>query len=127
MPGGNYGWSLKEGSECFAPKRERPGSCDDPSLIDPIHEYARGEGAAIIGGFVYTSDKVPGMAGKYVFGDHVSSRLWALELPPEDGGKPVVHAIGATGLVYTTFGLDPQGEILVATHSGRLFRIVTND
>jgi glucose/arabinose dehydrogenase len=122
--GGNYGWSLKEGTSCHKPRREREGSCEDSTLIDPIYEYRHGEGAAIIGGPVYYGEAIPALQGLYVFGDNTNGKLWALTLPEEDDGQGSVSALGMTGLAITTFGRDPAGEVLVGTWAGRIYRIV---
>ncbi|MEE2827962.1 MAG: PQQ-dependent sugar dehydrogenase [Myxococcota bacterium] len=123
--GGNYGWSLKEGSGCFKPRREREGSCDQADLIDPLFEYAREEGVAVIGGYFYLGSNFPELHGKYVFGDHFSGRIWTLELPETNDGEPKINAAGRTGLTLTTFGVDPDGEILVGTIGGRVYRVVS--
>ena len=39
------------------------------NLIDPVAEYDRDEGLAIIGGFVYRGSQIPALEGRYVFGD----------------------------------------------------------
>jgi len=123
--GGNYGWSLREGPDCFAPRRERAGSCDEEGLLDPVHYYGRAEGAAIIGGPVYVGSLVPGLEGSFVFGDNVSGRLWALQLPaPGAEGEAQVISLGGTLLPITTIGLDPSGEVVIGTNDGNTYRIV---
>jgi glucose/arabinose dehydrogenase len=124
VAGGNYGWSLKEGSKCFRPNRDRPGSCEDTGLIDPVYEYKRRYGSAIIGGFVYEGAAIPSLRGLYVFADHISGRVFALELPANHLGRGVVHPIGRTGKAITTLGLDAEREILIGTNGGRHFRLV---
>ena len=124
VSGANYGWSLKEGSKCFRPNRDRPGSCEDEGLVDPVFEYKRGYGSAIIGGFVYEGAAIPSLKGLYVFADHISGRVFALELPESHLGRGTVHPIGRTGKTITTLGLDADGELLVGTNGGRHFRIV---
>jgi glucose/arabinose dehydrogenase len=84
VAGGNYGWSIKEGSFCFDPNGIDPGFAFDmdpcpgepPGLIDPVAEYntadnldSNDDGRAVIGGFVYRGTAVPALRGRYVFGD----------------------------------------------------------
>src|SRR5260221_7384262 len=83
--GGNYGWSVKEGSFYFdangtnsgfvtsVPVREVP-----PNLIDPITEYDHDEGDAVIGGYLYRGTAVPLLTGKYVMGDLGTTNLGRL-------------------------------------------------
>jgi len=126
VPGGNHGWSLKEGPDCFRldRKREVAGSCDDPSLVDPVWTYSRGEGMAVVGGYVYRGTALPNLVGKYVFGDHGSGRLWALTLPAEAGQRGTVEALGQfEGLSLTTFGVGAGGELLVGTINGGVWRV----
>lgn len=123
--GANMGWSLKEASHCFPPEQ----TCDSAGLLDPIFEYGRGDGQSITGGYVYTGARVPGLAGKYVFGDFVSGRIWALELPAP--GSPArlipsgeVSALGKWPLLISTFGRDTKGELYVADFGGgKVFRL----
>ncbi|MGH2451209.1 MAG: PQQ-dependent sugar dehydrogenase [Candidatus Limnocylindria bacterium] len=86
VPGGNYGWALKEGSFCFDPNGSDPGFAfeADPcpnvpsgvELIDPVAEYntseslENNEGRAVVGGFVYRGSEIPALVGRYVFGDY---------------------------------------------------------
>jgi len=74
--GGNYGWVIREGFNCFDPFN--PGSppevCSDTGplgepLLDPVLEYDHSIGIAVIGGFVYRGSVYPELVGKYVFGD----------------------------------------------------------
>jgi hypothetical protein len=92
--GGDYGWPTKEGEWLFdratgsigspAPGNRSPGS--PAGMIDPISgplgtlQYDHGDGISITGGFVYRGTAIPGLVGKYVFGD--------LALTPSSGGNP---------------------------------------
>jgi glucose/arabinose dehydrogenase/plastocyanin len=88
VPGGNYGWPIKEGDFLFnrtngpsgppgtigtPPGNRSPGS--PAGLIDPISgpqgtlEYDHNDGISITGGFVYRGTAIPELIGKYVFGD----------------------------------------------------------
>jgi glucose/arabinose dehydrogenase len=122
--GKNYGWDPREGRHCFEPKE----GCRTEGLSDPIYEYGRDEGQSVTGGFVYTGARLPALAGKYVFADFVTGRLWALDLPENDpdGRGPLAKAytLGKWPMVPSTFGRDAQGELYVADYaSGRVFRL----
>jgi glucose/arabinose dehydrogenase len=78
--GGNYGWRVKEGVDCY-----NAANCDQAGLIEPIHDYSQSNGdRSITGGYVYRGTSVKSLVGKYIYGDYVSGRIWALEL---DGDK----------------------------------------
>jgi glucose/arabinose dehydrogenase len=121
LPGGNYGWNLKEGTFCFNPNGNDPGfvfECDPgpPGLIDPVAQYDHGEGTAIIGGFVYRGNKIPALRGNYVFGDHEGpdgvGRLFYLA---KQNRLVEFQLIGQAdlGLKLLGFGQDANGEIYV--------------
>ena len=123
--GGNYGWSLKEGRHCFSPQRKRPGSCEDPTLIDPIWEYGRMDGAAVIGGTFWTGNSGTPLDGRFVFGDTVSGRIWALALPTQGSSGPAdVLTLGQFDAAWTSFGRGIGGEVWAAAMDGRILRIV---
>ena len=75
---------------------------------------------------------VPELRGRYVFGDFLSGRLWALDLPPASataGHKPdgiaAVHSLGRWGVLVSSFGRTADGEVLVADYgSGAIYQIV---
>ncbi|MEZ4317268.1 MAG: PQQ-dependent sugar dehydrogenase [Myxococcota bacterium] len=107
--GGNCGWNVKEGRTCF--RRE---TCDGP-FVDPIWVYPRTEGTSITGGYVATAGP---LAGKYVFGDFASGRIWASALPDDDRPLESVEAVGKWDLLFSTFGRDADGQIYVADFGG---------
>ena len=126
---GNYGWATREGLHCFDPFNPGvpPASCSTtgPSgepLLDPVLEYDHGVGISIIGGFVYRGTGVPGLPGKYVFGDFSS----VFGVP--DGRLLVTDVSGANSFVRDDltlvsgqplgrylkgFGRDEDGELYV--------------
>lgn len=84
--GGNYGWNVREGSHChFYDPADEGQDCptgtpeavrDGEPFHDPIVEYEYGpavpgevSGIAIIGGAFALGETVPGLYGRYVFGD----------------------------------------------------------
>ncbi len=116
-PGDNLGWNLREGRHCFPPSR----ACDANGMREPIYEYGRDDGSSITGGFVVTGGPIPELVGRYVFGDFVSGRLWAIDLPDgEPGASPVptATALGKWPILASTFALDADGAIHVADYSG---------
>ena len=124
--GGNYGWNIKEGSFCFDPNGDERGfvfACEDdhPGLIDPIAEYDHDEGVAIVGGFVYRGNRVPGLHGHYVFGEFAQTfsndgRLFYL-----DNNNQILEMQIAgqenLGMSLLGFGQDTQGELYVMANS----------
>ncbi len=80
--GGNHGWNEKEGSFLYresdrsvSPDVDANGNgigdvAEQMGLIDPVFEYDRDDGAAIIGGVFYRGTRIPELQGMYVFADH---------------------------------------------------------
>jgi hypothetical protein len=74
----------------------------------PIHEYDRKLGNSVTGGVVCRGDRVPAIAGAYVFGDFASGRIFSLH---ERGGRWESREIA-------------RGDVLVASLTGQVKRIV---
>lgn len=121
--GKNYGWNKMEGFSCN-------GTCDTTGkgFTRPIWAYSHDTGQAIIGGFVYRGSLHPELFGKYIYGDEVDSKIWALSY---DGINPPENTL----LLDTTynpfdivsFGLDSNNEIYVLTYnsvSGKIYKLV---
>ena len=75
LPGGNYGWNIREGTHCFDPSNNaapKPGcaitGARGEPLIGPIFEGGHDLGLTIVGGHLYRGSALPALQGKYVFG-----------------------------------------------------------
>ncbi|HVG13430.1 MAG TPA: PQQ-dependent sugar dehydrogenase [Chitinophagaceae bacterium] len=116
--GGNYGWPIMEADECFRPK-----DCTSAGLIKPITSYPQGSstGKSITGGYVCRDKKLPGLVGKYIYGDFVSGNIWALT---HSGKKAVSNELIATlsgGL--SSFGEDSKHSLfLLAYGDGKVYK-----
>ncbi|MPR34405.1 PQQ-dependent sugar dehydrogenase [Salmonirosea aquatica] len=111
--GGNYGWRIKEADECFNPKND----CKESGLIDPVWDYTHANGdISITGGYVYRGSKLPGLVGKYIYGDYASGRIWALETA--DGAQAKNSLIVEKSSSLSAFGVDEQNELYLLDYSG---------
>ena len=120
----NFGWRIMEGSLCT--NLGGGVACRDPSLTGPIIEYGRNLGCSVTGGFRYRGGFVPEIAGRYVYGDFCTGRIWAAEFIPGFGWNSVEALRAAINI--STFGEDEQGELYVADHTrGDIYRLVTVD
>ncbi len=133
--GGNYGWSVMEGTHPFPRKQKRPVDKADftPPLVDYPHAIDRqyntdrkDVGQSITGGYVYRGKALPELAGVYVYGDYQSGRIWGLR---ERDGKATISGemIDVTKqkpLFISAFAEDPQGELYVVAFDGRIHRLV---
>jgi glucose/arabinose dehydrogenase len=118
--GANLGWKHREGAHCFSPK----AGCRIAGLVDPLFEYDRSLGISVTGGFVYTGKSIPSLAGRYLFGDFATGRLWALEVPDSVRRVPA-RLLGRFSYAFSTFGRDAEGEIYAADFGpGGIYRLV---
>lgn len=154
--GGNYGWNVKEGTHCFdAANPDSPlASCPDEApggvpLINPVIEYQNGRaadglGLAVIGGYVYRGGAIPGLRGRYVFGDWSTSFSTGdgalLVATPVSGEQPwpyneliiAAKPDGRLNEYLLSFGQDAEKELYVLTSgmagpqgvTGRVYKIV---
>jgi glucose/arabinose dehydrogenase len=121
--GGNYGWSLREGSFPFG---NSAGSPEDP-LIGPVWEYDHMVGKSITGGYVYRGSRMPILQGVYLYADYVSGKIWGLRRDAETGQVEKNFGISDGGLPVLAFGEDEQGEVyyLLESATGEgIFRFV---
>ena len=112
--GKNYGWNTFEASHCF---KKSPG-CEKPGFEKPVFEYGREDGGSITGGYVALGNRAPGLRGKYIVGDFMSGRIWALDLPKGAQGEATAYSLGKRGLLISTFGRDAAGDIYVGDYGG---------
>lgn len=120
-PGLNHGWPITEGSNCFDP----PIDCDTEGLVMPVLEYPNAGGdCAIVGGSVYRGEAMPGLHGHYLYSDYCSGWVRSFRYDGEaTEARDWSDGLGSLGQVHS-FGLDGDGEILVVTADGTLYRLV---
>ena len=111
--GGNYGWPFREGTIDHPEYMERPDEGDIlGTLTDPFHEYPKAAGnCAVIGGYVYRGNQLPGLFGKYIFTDYCGKKIWAMDADPSV--VPVKEEIGTVPLPPYTLGEDANGELFI--------------
>jgi len=118
--GGNYGWSVMEGSHPFRPERSKgPGK-----FVPPIVEHSHSDFRSITGGYVYQSSRLPELNGAYIYGDYDTGKLWSLRY---DGEKVTEHRqLADTQVRIVEFAQDANGEVYLVDFAGGGFhRIVT--
>jgi glucose/arabinose dehydrogenase len=134
--GRNYGWVIREGSQpTVGAPQVAPAFLP---LVDPIFQYDHSVGASITGGYVYRGARMPGLRGRYVFGDFVAGRVWSAPVRVD----PVTHEgffdevtdhtaeLRATAPLanVSSFGLDAAGELFVVDYGrGAVLRVVQLD
>lgn len=113
--GANFGWNVFEGTRRF-----REGTAE--RAVDPVHEYAHaGDSCSITGGVVARDPRLPGpLSGAYLFADYCSGEVSAV-LTTENLRT---LRLGVRLDAPTTFGVAPDGSVLVASLRGTVSRLV---
>lgn len=116
----NFGWPVLEGSRCF-----RSAGCDPSGMVLPVLEYPLDGACAVVGGFVYDGQAIPGLRGQYLYGDLCAGFVRSFRLA---GGQAVderdwTGQLGAQPRL-TSFGRDAAGELYLTRQSGEVARIV---
>ncbi len=114
--GGNYGWSSREGTNPFG---NRPIRSEVSEPIDPVWAYDHGVGKSITGGRVYRSDRLPQLAGKYIYADYVSGSVWALTYDEAAGKVTANESLITSGIPVLAFGQDADGEVYYCIDSAQ--------
>ena len=118
--GGNYGWRIMEADVCF-----RQEDCDKKDLILPVWSYQQGAGTgrSVTGGYVCRDASLPGLAGKYIYGDFVSGNIWALSTEGKKvlENQLVAHLDGG----LSSFGEDSRKQLYVLNYGeGKIYKFV---
>lgn len=117
--GGNYGWNVMEGDNCF-----RKETCDKAGLKLPVYQYLQksGAGQSITGGYVYRGNQLKNLDGWYIYGDYATGNIWRLKL--DDTGKVENHLIERLMGAVSSFGEDENGEIYICSYgTGKIHKI----
>lgn len=123
--GGNYGWDAYE-AQSFDPYSEGGKTLVTSPHSEPIYFYDSGANGdqSITGGYVYrgTFNEIK---GKYIYGDFISGRVWALDI--DSSSNELLFK--AEGINISSFGLDRNGEIYFSGYgtSSKIYKISGED
>ncbi|MFB9882749.1 PQQ-dependent sugar dehydrogenase [Planobispora siamensis] len=112
--GRNYGWNLREGRHPFQ------GNAPKGRTTDPVIEYPLGEGGncSVIAGYVYRGTRLPGLSGRFLYGDFCAG--WIRSTPADRPGEG--DKIGDVRQL-SSFGQDHDGELYALSLEGPLYRL----
>lgn len=117
--GGNCGWPVMEGRASL-----RPEVAVGPTpIIPPIKDHPHSEANSVIGGPVYRGDKLPELAGAFIYGDYITGTIWSVK--PE-AGSYVSTTLVDTDLRIVAFTEGAAGELYVLDYdyTGQIYEIV---
>ena len=120
--GGNYGWSIMEGTQTVRAELTPGPTPISPPMISLPHSLA----ASVTGGFVYRGKKFPEFHGQYIFGDWETRRMWAAKfddarvLSKQEIVDPTLRLVG--------FCEDDAGELFIVDYDdGTIHEFERND
>jgi len=118
--GNNYGWDTYEGFDS-----------GNASTTDPEFVYGRSNGdRSITGGYVYRGSEItslsPDISSKYIFGDYISGRVWALNYNAATGNATSNLLFKTNGEFISSFGVDKNGEMYFSDYgnNAKLYKLV---
>lgn len=117
--GGNYGWSVSEGTHPFRPERPLGPS----PILKPVVEHTHVDFRSITGGFVYHGSRLKELEGAYIYGDYDTGKVAAFKYV--NGQATEQRELVDTPLRIVAFGQDQAGEIyLVDFIGGAIHRLI---
>jgi glucose/arabinose dehydrogenase len=116
----NLGWRCREGAHDYNT------SCGAAlNLVEPVAEYDHGVGESVSGGFVYRGSRYPSLAGRYVFGDFISHRLWSIAAGTPAGMVLAISGGTDAGFGIPGFGEGVDGELYALSYSpGAIYHVL---
>lgn len=117
--GKNYGWPVCEGTNN---RGDLGGDSSKDCSVDfapPREGYNHPVGRSIIGGVVYRGSRLPGLNGRFVFGDYVTKKIWAVadgeakQLVTDSFPENIASfgtGVGGESLLVSTYGVEYGGN-----------------
>lgn len=115
--GDNFGWSVTEGSHPFYAQRKRGPT----PIVRPTVEHSHSDFRSLTGGVVYRGQKLPELAGTYVYGDFATGKIWGAR--HRDGRLVWNEELVDTTLQIAAFRNDQQGNLLIVDLGGGIYRL----
>jgi glucose/arabinose dehydrogenase len=114
--GANFGWRPWEG-------RSRNFDEPAPGAILPVITHSHSDGfCSITGGYVVRDRGVPGLYGRYVYGDYCEGRIRAATLRAGRRTTGKVLSLPKVGGL-SSFGEDAAGRVYATSLNGPVYRI----
>lgn len=113
--GKNYGWRCYEGNHPY-----NTTGCNYPEYMVPVWEYSHSVGFSITGGYIYRGPNLPELAGKYIYADYGTRKVWALS---NDGINPPSNSLLLIApSSVTSFGQDELKELYITSFNGKIYK-----
>jgi glucose/arabinose dehydrogenase len=115
--GANFGWRPFEGDRRLF---DEPA----PGAIKPVLTKTHADGwCSISGGYIVRDEGVPGLLGRYVYGDFCKGQLRSARLSARGAAddRPIAGVKTVSGL--DSFGEDAAGRVYVVSQAGPVYRL----
>jgi uncharacterized repeat protein (TIGR03806 family) len=118
--GGNYGWSVMEGSHPFYPERKIGPAPISPPIVEHHHSEAR----SITGGYVYHGKRLPELANHYLYCCYQTGTVWGFRY---ENGRVLDHRVLADSTYNcAAWGRDHANELYLIALSGEILQLDPN-
>ena len=117
--GTNHGWSSFEGSHIFRKTNKLKGPTQ--TLTVPIVEHNHREMRSVIGGRWYQGSKFPELIDHYIYGCHVTGKLWSFKMNRDSASTP--EMIADVGGQIVSFAETPKKELLIVTMNNGIYSL----
>ena len=125
--GGNYGWSRFQDDIVW--NNDVPF---DNSMEPAVFSYNHSQGdRSITGGYVYRGSGIsstnPDISNKYIYGDFITGRVWALDYNETTGEAGSTLLFRTNGQSISSFGEDERGNLYFSDYAGsgsQLYQLV---
>ena len=112
----NFGWPCFEGTLPF----DTAATCD--GAVPPLLDYPRENGAcAIVGGVVARDPRIPGLEGRFLYGDFCSGKITAVEV--DDGRLVRSDELEVAVPRLSSFGVDASDRVYLTSTDGSVYRL----
>lgn len=122
--GGNYGWSVVEGTHPFRPERKKGPT----PILQPVVEHSHADFRSITGGAIYRGSRLPELKNHYIYGDFDTGRIWSFRplsrpVTREGNTAELIEALDHREVARTTYRIitfaeDAVGEMYFLDFTG---------
>lgn len=93
-------------------------------ILPPVKDHPHTEANSVIGGPVYRGDKLPDLAGSFVYGDYITGTIWAVHADKD--GSYSCDTLLDTDLRIVGFTQGSAGELYVLDYdfSGQIYELL---
>lgn len=117
--GANFGWRVFEGRSRYTEGESAPGA------VAPVITRTHDQGwCSITGGVVVRDPKLPGLRGRYVFGDYCKGDVLSTQLRAGSARGTRSTRLHVDSL--SSFGEDALGRVYATSSSGPVYRLVAH-